>query len=733
MATADTKIIISGDASGAVKAITDTRKALTEASTQMQSSIKPLAAGMSTLSTAFAGLAGLLAGGALFKAAVSATNEWNGEVGKLAKSLGISTEQASVMGVALDHLGLSSDTVVSATMALSRQLKSNEGDFTALGIKTRDFATGELLPAGEIMARVNTKLGEQKNAVQQNIDGTRLYGKAWADAKGLLKLTTDELERAAQRARDLHLIVGPEGTALTKAYNEQQRDLKLVFQSMEIQLGAALLPTLVKLGAFMSKEGPVASKTFAVALEGLATGLSVTWVSVRLLGNTIGATSAAMAQVLKGNFGQAAAILQELGKDSVDLGQTYADLIKNFGKPVIAEQDAATKRKKISEELQAKQIELENLRAIASGKASAVIVQDDNELTKTRIANAEKVRNALQSAWQASIADARKAGEEATKLLDSAANIRKSGADKAADIRRAQLSEADQAFLNQRDATNFADEATVAALQAMLAAMYGRTENAAKLADQATKAAEQASKYAEKLADPEGRAKAIERIAEAQATAEEARAKIKQQEQAALEETAKAQAKTLADLDAQLTELQNKAQNLQLKVQIEEAEKAIASLKADLDSIKDKTVTVTVNTVQTGQTAAPNSFSSESSMTGFARGGYTGPGGKFQPAGIVHAGEFVTRAEILRQRGALDFLERFNRFGMSVLPGFADGGLVGRLAIPTLRSPQPVTERMAATFNFPGLGSYRATVSADTFRQLQNDFQRAALQKGGRR
>ena len=67
----------------------------------------------------------------------------------------------------------------------------------------------------------------------------------------------------------------------------------------------------------------------------------------------------------------------------------YADLIKNFGKPVIAEQDAATKRKKISEELQAKQIELENLRAIASGKASAVIVQDDNELTKTRIANAD--------------------------------------------------------------------------------------------------------------------------------------------------------------------------------------------------------------------------------------------------------------------------------------------------------------------------------------------------------
>jgi len=169
-----------------------------------------------------------------------------------------------------------------------------------------------------------------------------------------------------------------------------------------------------------------------------------------------------------------------------------------------------------------------------------------------------------------------------------------------------------------------------------------------------------------------------------------------------------------------------------VQVKIDDAIATISSLKAELASIPDVTEKK-VNVVVTKTTAEANSFSSESSMTEFASGGYTGPGGKFQPAGIVHAGEFVTRAEILRQRGALDFLERFNRVGMSALPGFADGGLVGRLAIPTLRSPQPVNERMAATFNFPGMGSYRATVSADTFRQLQNDFQRAALQKGGRR
>jgi murein DD-endopeptidase MepM/ murein hydrolase activator NlpD len=59
---------------------------------------------------------------------------------------------------------------------------------------------------------------------------------------------------------------------------------------------------------------------------------------------------------------------------------------------------------------------------------------------------------------------------------------------------------------------------------------------------------------------------------------------------------------------------------------------------------------------------------------GFATGGWTGPGAKMQPAGIVHADEFVVRKEsrqrIEKQRpGYLDYLNRFGR-----LPGYAIGG-----------------------------------------------------------
>jgi hypothetical protein len=54
----------------------------------------------------------------------------------------------------------------------------------------------------------------------------------------------------------------------------------------------------------------------------------------------------------------------------------------------------------------------------------------------------------------------------------------------------------------------------------------------------------------------------------------------------------------------------------------------------------------------------------------FAAGGFTGPGGKYEPAGIVHRGEFVVPSEAVRRIGVPTLA------AMSGLPGYAAGGLV---------------------------------------------------------
>lgn len=69
------------------------------------------------------------------------------------------------------------------------------------------------------------------------------------------------------------------------------------------------------------------------------------------------------------------------------------------------------------------------------------------------------------------------------------------------------------------------------------------------------------------------------------------------------------------------------------------------------------------------------------SLFGYADGGWTGPGSKYQPAGVVHAGEYVFSADSVRRLGlgALDNLHRIARGSMvprAPRMAYAEGGLV---------------------------------------------------------
>lgn len=73
------------------------------------------------------------------------------------------------------------------------------------------------------------------------------------------------------------------------------------------------------------------------------------------------------------------------------------------------------------------------------------------------------------------------------------------------------------------------------------------------------------------------------------------------------------------------------------------------------------------------------------SLFGFATGGYTGDGGTYERAGIVHKGEFVMDAATVRKPGVLPLLSASHR-GVNLpplrsihAPGYAAGGLVGDL------------------------------------------------------
>ncbi|MEQ2018673.1 phage tail tape measure protein [Photorhabdus bodei] len=72
------------------------------------------------------------------------------------------------------------------------------------------------------------------------------------------------------------------------------------------------------------------------------------------------------------------------------------------------------------------------------------------------------------------------------------------------------------------------------------------------------------------------------------------------------------------------------------------------------------------------------------SLPGKSEGGYTGPGGKFEPRGIVHGGEFVFTKEATSRIGVGNLYSM-----MHSAQGYANGGYVGSAQAPISQALQP--------------------------------------------
>lgn len=103
----------------------------------------------------------------------------------------------------------------------------------------------------------------------------------------------------------------------------------------------------------------------------------------------------------------------------------------------------------------------------------------------------------------------------------------------------------------------------------------------------------------------------------------------------------------------------------------------VASIVAQRNAIKNSSVN------SAGSSSGSSSVVKTREVTGYADGGYTGDGGRYEPAGIVHRGEYVVAAPELRDPSVAREVARIERkrlgrmAGRKAAPGYADGGYVG--------------------------------------------------------
>lgn len=240
----------------------------------MHANIKGAFSGIETAMTKMNGMfgmvAGALAGGAAFKAVISETVNWTGEAVKLSKQLGITVQEASLYNTALGNVFLSTETLTTAAGMLTRNLKNKEEAFTALGVATRD-QNGHYRSTMEIMNDVNAKLSSLKEGTDRNTAGMSVYGRAWLEVMGILKLNTKVMEEARQELTDYNKEVNPEKQAEVKKYKEAMENVGDAFEGVKLVLGNALLPALTQLGEFLGSIGPAVCTVMSGAVRGLLT------------------------------------------------------------------------------------------------------------------------------------------------------------------------------------------------------------------------------------------------------------------------------------------------------------------------------------------------------------------------------------------------------------------------------------------------------------------------------
>lgn len=769
MADQNLALRLSATASGAKAAFAEVQRALANISTAAGRAFDPLTqsvgratGGLSELRTELRGIPGLLSGiGAgvavrdiirlaetysSMTARLQLATQYTGDFQEVQQALRRSAESTrapladtvelySRLAPALAGVGKTGEGAVGIITTINQAIALSGASATEAQASLQQFGQG--LASGVLRGEELNSVLEQTpalaDAIAEGLWVTRgelrrlgEQGALTADA------VTTALERMAARvAEDFAQLPLTTGQAITLLRNQ------LLLIVGEADQGSGAMNALARSIVFVAE---------GVENFGRSTAQLRTYVDFVV--NGIDGVSRLFRIVATGLSGYILAIKQALGGDLQGALATYraiGDEVERILMEPLADSqgqrqaanNSAKARLKVEQDLADAIGKLERLRAVEAGKANADILLDDKQMQAKRVEEARKataeqlkgteaLRDALRSAWDGAIEGARRAREEAAALFQQAREAGQSGQDKATERRMRGLSPEDRDAEATRQARGLRDEASSSAARAVIKAYEGDLAGAQRLAEQAAKQAERAERYADMITDDDTAANLFEELGKIREQALQAQGKAKEQEAAGLEEQAAAIDGQIRMAEERITALKAElAKPVTIAADIVEAEKQIGILKERLDGLQDKTVTLTVNRVETGaSTPAPEA--------GFWTGGYVrGPGTGTSDSILARLsdGEYVIRAAAVRRYG-VGLLNALN--GMR-LPKFASGGLVSGALQSAAAAASSGPAGTPVVLDFGQLGRYSTSAAPDVAGELVRVFQRAALQRGRRK
>lgn len=724
------RIEIDGNASGFVRATQVAQGALGKLQTQM-SALEALSA----KSFSASGLVGIgvsaTASAAALLAAVKSAADYGDALNNLSKRTGESVETMSRLQYAAQMSDTSTEALAGGMKYLAGQIYSASNGsadsaaiFEKLGVSLRN-ENGTIRGTGDVLMDLADVFATMADGPEKVALATSLFGKKLgAELIPLLNEGRDSIKAMGDEAERLGLVISADQAKAADDFNDNLDRMSKGAKGLAVAIGNELIPSINR---FIESTGR-ANKSALGFMESIFLGV--------MAGSTDFHEKLVKAKTDLENFKNELDQIknknyssdEKLARVDYWMGQIktqekYVNYYQSMlDKQTGQDEETAGKRKNIALQLAREMANMEKLRAIAAGEADASILQSDKERTAEQLKNAQSIRDALRASWQASMADAEKA-------MEKAKSVRVAAQDKAAGMRDANLSPEDKQAANLARAQEMQQQGAFYATAAAAAQLDGRGAQFEKY----QKLAEEFLDRASKFADQSGNADLVEQIGNQQASLFETQGKAAQSQ-------ADSQAQKLLELDKQVTDLQTKAGAIDVQFKIDEATGKIAELNKSLDDLAAKAANMPISFSQGAggnfNTTPANSFDSGVNGPRFFGGGWTGPGSKYQPAGIVDADEFVFTKERVREPGALNFMWDFHRRGMKALKRYYNGGLVlGNsldIPIPSLNSTSMSTGSPGRplVLDFGSLGKFQAQASDDVAKQLVSTFRQVALARG---
>lgn len=254
MADNSTEVRFGGDASGAITAAQQAAVALKESVSGMTETLGSLGDAFASINTMFAGLAAILAGGAVFKEAVQKTIEMTKEANSLARILGITATEASVLAVALDDIRSSGDEYAGAFLHFARQLRQNGDAMKQMGVDTNALKNGTK-SSNEVFQEALQVVSQYKPGLDQAQAAMTMFGRSVESVLKLQKLSPEVNEAARVKAEELGLIIGPKGAKNANEYLDAMNDVGDVVNGVAKAFGDALVPALASMGTSFASLG----------------------------------------------------------------------------------------------------------------------------------------------------------------------------------------------------------------------------------------------------------------------------------------------------------------------------------------------------------------------------------------------------------------------------------------------------------------------------------------------